>query len=396
MGIESDQLVFDYLSRVGDLAQQRGLPAATRMQLVAGLRAEIDAHRADTVPGVKRMLARLGTPEALVTAAGNGEPRPPSAAAHRPSWRGGGPAGTVPAPRDGRSGPGPALPGFLRKGTRPGAGAAEPEPTPGAAPPHLAGLDELGDADDPPDWWRVEPGPYGSESAPYGLEAGGPEARGPEETVHGFVGGIEIPEIWERPEEDGEGDGPPGKAGAEPAGKPGGKPGAKPGAKPSLPRLVLRRAIGRRGGPAAEPGPEAGAGAGAEAEVEAGPGPGDEPEAVPVSLWAWLSPVVALAVVLLLAGAVVGSWIALGGGWALAYVSRRLSRRETKFAVLGVPGIAVGGLTVWLWGRFDGRWGDPVAPGSLGQALLEGLPGAARGAAVVSAGFLLWRVRRSL
>src|SRR5205807_2007014 len=73
VGIESDQLVFDYLSRVGDLAQQRGLPAAARMQLVAGLRARIDAQKPDTVPGVKRMLARLGTPEAVVTAARTGD-----------------------------------------------------------------------------------------------------------------------------------------------------------------------------------------------------------------------------------------------------------------------------------------------------------------------------------
>lgn len=59
VGIESDQLVLDYLSRVGDLAQQRGLPAATRMRLVTGLRAEIDGSRADSVSGVKRTLARL-------------------------------------------------------------------------------------------------------------------------------------------------------------------------------------------------------------------------------------------------------------------------------------------------------------------------------------------------
>ncbi|WP_260636237.1 hypothetical protein [Streptomyces angustmyceticus] len=85
MGIESDQLVYDYLSRVGDLAQQRGLPAATRMRLVTGLRAEIDGQQADSVPGVKRVLARLGTPEAVVAAAGSADDRMPGA-----SW--GGPA----------------------------------------------------------------------------------------------------------------------------------------------------------------------------------------------------------------------------------------------------------------------------------------------------------------
>ncbi|MBL0804401.1 hypothetical protein G6539_30670, partial [Streptomyces albidoflavus] len=46
MGIESDQLVFDYLSRVGDLAQQRQVPAAERMRLITELRRDIDQRRA--------------------------------------------------------------------------------------------------------------------------------------------------------------------------------------------------------------------------------------------------------------------------------------------------------------------------------------------------------------
>ncbi|MCB5908217.1 hypothetical protein LIU39_12495, partial [Streptomyces sp. SF28] len=73
MGIESDQLVFDYLSRVGDLAQQRGLPSAARMRLVATLRADLAARLAaqktDSVSGVKRVLSRMGTPDAVVSAA---------------------------------------------------------------------------------------------------------------------------------------------------------------------------------------------------------------------------------------------------------------------------------------------------------------------------------------
>ncbi|MGW9174074.1 HAAS signaling domain-containing protein, partial [Streptomyces decoyicus] len=87
MGIESDQLVYDYLSRVGDLAQQRGLPAATRMRLVTGLRAEIDGQQADSVSGVKRVLARLGTPEAVVAAAGSADDRVPGASRGGPSAR---------------------------------------------------------------------------------------------------------------------------------------------------------------------------------------------------------------------------------------------------------------------------------------------------------------------
>ncbi|EHN77287.1 integral membrane protein, partial [Streptomyces coelicoflavus ZG0656] len=74
MGIESDQVVFEYLSRVGDVAQQRQLPSATRMRLVSELRNEIDRHRAkttvDSPAAVRRILDRLGEPDDIVTAAG--------------------------------------------------------------------------------------------------------------------------------------------------------------------------------------------------------------------------------------------------------------------------------------------------------------------------------------
>ncbi|WFB08857.1 hypothetical protein LRS74_18765 [Streptomyces sp. LX-29] len=75
MGIESDRLVYDYLSRVGDLAQQQGLPSRDRMRLVATLRARIDESRAgagaggDSAAGVKRILGRLGTPTEVVAQA---------------------------------------------------------------------------------------------------------------------------------------------------------------------------------------------------------------------------------------------------------------------------------------------------------------------------------------
>ncbi|MGW2406093.1 hypothetical protein ACWCXK_16360 [Streptomyces sp. NPDC001739] len=426
MGIESEQLVFDYLSRVGDLAQQRGLPPAARMRLVSGLRTQIEAQRADSVVGTKRMLARLGTPEALVEAAGGtpaaaGTPQPDPAppapsTSSTPSvssississarfgssarstardrldaltaWRDGLLAKAAPkeraaqkraadgagaangegratgdgAPRNGDR-PASGRRGLFTKGATFGKGAASgkvPGPRAGAPesapsvglPPHLAGADELGDGQDVPDWWRVEPGPYG-----------------PGETVPGFVGGIEIPEIWQHPKGD-------------PAGR-----------RPSL----------RKDGTEAD-GDADGEGAGARredgADGGADEGAGEDGAAVeaarPVPLRAWLSPVPALAVVLLVAGAVLGSWLALAGGWALAYVSRRLSPAEAKFAALGVPGTVVGGLLVWLWGRFDGRWGEPIAQGRLGQELIDALPGVVRAAAVASALFLLWRMRRA-
>ncbi|MFD8935445.1 hypothetical protein ACFV0R_09320, partial [Streptomyces sp. NPDC059578] len=83
MGIESDQLVFDYLSRVGDLAQQHQLPSSARMRLVADLRDEIDRRRskapADSPASVRRILSRIGEPGELVARAGSGDRSGPGA-----------------------------------------------------------------------------------------------------------------------------------------------------------------------------------------------------------------------------------------------------------------------------------------------------------------------------
>ncbi|WP_256337721.1 hypothetical protein [Streptomyces fradiae] len=77
MGIESDQLVLDYLSRVGDLAQQRQLSSGDRMRLVSQLRQEIEQQRtkaADSPGAVKRILGRIGSPEDVVREAGGRAP----------------------------------------------------------------------------------------------------------------------------------------------------------------------------------------------------------------------------------------------------------------------------------------------------------------------------------
>ncbi|MFI1307023.1 hypothetical protein [Streptomyces sioyaensis] len=384
MGIESDQLVFDYLSRVGDLAQQRGLDSGTRMRLVSGLRAELDGQRADSVSGVKRTLARLGTPEAVVEAAGGGGDRTPGVPGARTTPGDDRPAVPL-GPLSGRpSQPEPSRPtarerltGLARRsgltgkaplngkasagGAVPGPRDRAPDSAPAAGlPPHLAGADELGDGA-APDWWRVEPGPFG-----------------PGDSVPGFVGGIEIPEMWHRPASERppslRKDGAPAAEGDEEPDADGS--GAAPRGRP-LPRL-LRRALGRPPVPVVAP-----AGAGEPDEVVVAP-------ARPP-----LSPALTLAALLLVAGAALGSWLALAGGWGLAYASRRLSRPEAKFAALGVPGAVVGGLVVWLWGRFEGRWGAPIAHGRLGQEMLDGLPGMVRVAAVASALFLVWRMRRT-
>ncbi|MFJ7149462.1 hypothetical protein ACIQVT_14850 [Streptomyces sp. NPDC100445] len=338
MGIESDQVVYEYLSRVGDVAQQRQLPSATRMRLVSELRNEIDRSRArttvDSPAAVRRILERLGTPDEVVSAAdgtGGGPPPPGTAVPAQP------------ADREPTSGPGP---GPLEKGARgrwaravPRPRAAAPAPPPAAAsPPHLAPAHELGDAVAAPDWWRMSPG--------------GPLAD--LDPVPGFVGGVEIPELLRRPPEaDGTG---AGAAGAEDA-------------------------------------------KGAEAQV--GAGPGDDAVAgtvrrrrFPRPAAGWSNPLLLLAAAALVAGAVLGSWLPLGLGWLIAYGSRRLTPAETKWAVLVLPGTAVAAGLAWLWGRTEGRWGEPIAQGHLGDAVGETWPWVVRGAAVASALYLAWRSQR--
>ncbi|MFP1626333.1 hypothetical protein ACLB9X_14415 [Streptomyces sp. 5K101] len=336
MGIESDQLVYDYLSRVGDLAQQAQLPSGARMRLVSSLRGEIDKQRSrfggDSPAAVRRILGRLGAPETVVAAAaeegaGAGPSRAaPPASASAPS------VAPSAAASSGTGGRRPAMPrqrGW-RRVPRPRTDSAPREAA--ASPPHLAGTDELGPAGSEPDWWRIEPGPFG---------AG--------ERVAGFVGGVEVPEILRPP-------------------------------------------------PAEEPDAEAGPDAGSEAD----PDSGDEAaeEAAPVRRRWWLPRreggrpadlVLLLAAVLLLAGAALGSLLALAGGWLLAYGSRRLSPAQSKLAVAGLPGAAAAAGAVWLWGRINGHWGPAIPDDGMREALTGTWPWVLRGAAVGSALYLLWR-----
>ncbi|CAL9457866.1 hypothetical protein SUDANB58_02586 [Streptomyces sp. enrichment culture] len=360
MGIESDQVVYEYLSRVGDVAQQRQLPSATRMRLVAELRNEIDRHRSKTVvdspAAVRRILDRLGSPDEIVEAAGGtagtgGAPQEPVAA--------------VPAQREGREGEeggsapdgGPAGGERQRKGLRrvvPRPRPAAPPDTPPDAPspPHLAGAHELGDAAERPDrtgappggrgrdWWRVADR---GDGGPFGAGDG----------VPGFVGGVEVPELLKPPSPKGEEQA--ARAGAETAAPGTEKAAPAAEAPPAARRLRLPR-----------PWPEGGVG----------------------------SPLLLLAAALLVAGAALGHLVPLALGWLLAYLSRRLTPAEAKWAVLGLPGVVAAAGAVWLWGRTDGRWGEPIAQGHLGDAVAGTWPWVLRGAAVASALYLVWRARR--
>ncbi|MEU8707655.1 hypothetical protein [Streptomyces sp. NPDC048565] len=411
MGIESDQLVYDYLSRVGDLAQQQQLSSGARMRLVATLRGEIDRQRgtdgSDSPAVVRRIIGRLGAPGELVAAAaesGDGTVPLPSPRAN--AAKGAAESGGVPRARRGvlrkaasRKGASPgesakdstkeSARGSAKSGSKgsakKGAGGAaaasdggeEPAPDwPAASAPHMAGLDQAPSGAGP-EWWRIEPGPFG-EGAQGGQGAQGvPGAMGPGTAVPGFVGGLESPELFGLPgtprppgprapveaeepgsaEEDGE-DGEDGEAGEGGEGL--GEGVAAPGSRRRWrPRL-------RRGG-----------------------GGGEGAARPRLS-----NPLLLLAAALLVAGAVFGAWLALAGGWLLAYSSRKFSRAEAKWVAMGLPGVVVAGAFVWLWGRLEGRWGQPIAEGTLGDAVADVWPVVVRVAAVASALYLVWRARR--
>ncbi|MGW4217534.1 hypothetical protein ACWEJZ_11020 [Streptomyces bacillaris] len=410
MGIESDQLVYDYLSRVGDLAQQHQLSSGARMRLVSTLRREIDRQRAregaDSPAAVRRIIGRLGAPDELVGAAaesGAGEVPLPSArtgsGAGARTGSGAGSGAAVPRPRIGflRKGPktsaapeavgapdaseGPDTPtgrGSAPAGS-PGRDRAQAPDEPPAAPwphpsaPHVLGPDQQSTGDGGADWWRLEPGPFDAGTA-----------------VPGFLGGIEAPELLgRRPAEPaaaedeeadrkqaGKEDAGRKETGAAAGGKDDGEPGTEDGGDGgAAPRRALRipvpRPRRRKPAPVAAP-----------AAVAAAPRGG------------FAHPLLLLAALLLIAGVVTGSWIPLAGGWLIAYGSRTLSRTEAKWAALGLPGVVVAGALVWVWGRLDGRWGEPIEEGALREVLTGAWPVVVRVAAVASALYLVWRARR--
>ncbi|MEU9855704.1 hypothetical protein [Streptomyces sp. NPDC047974] len=339
MGIESDRMVFDYLSEVGDLAQQRHLPPGDRSALVAGLRDEIDRRRTtrgeESPTAVRGILGDLGTPDEVVTKA-----------ASRPGTPGAGSGAGSRAHAAAESGEG--------SGTAPAPAAAwwsetrEPAPEPStarAAVPHP----RPGDAD------------AGRGDRISGWATGGTAAADPD--VPGFFGGIEAPELFRPPE-------PEAEDAEEESGE------------ETAPRSRVRRAAGWLLSSRPKK-------AGVREEAP-------EEEAAPVRARGFAHPFLLLAAVLLIAGAAFGWLIALALGWLIAYGSRRLSPGQVKTAVFVLPGLAAAGGVVWLWGRVEGRWGEAVATGgdAMGQALAETWPWTLRAAALASAAYLLLRARR--
>lgn len=340
MGIESDQVVYEYLSRVGDVAQQQQLASGARMRLVSELRNEIDQRRAkasaDSPAAVRKIIARLGSPDDVVAAAGGGgapgspdTPGAPGVPSTGVPVQPSSPAG-YPTPTAPRA---PAVSGVT-------AGRPDSDPDPGSDDP-LAFPGPRTSGEPLPDWWLK--GPVGLESDP--------------DAVPGFVGGVEIPELLKSP-----------RAGAP-------RPKEKDGPSADTPPP---------GGEQAEAAGETG-----------GTQPRRRRRLVPLPSRKWSNPLLLLAAASLVAGAVLGSLLPLGAGWLIAYLSRRLTDRETKFAVLWIPGGAVAAGLVWLWGRSEGRWGEPVVAGHMNDAISETWPWVVRGAAVASALYLVWRSQRN-
>ncbi|MEU1787461.1 hypothetical protein ABZ553_16600 [Streptomyces sparsogenes] len=433
MGIESEQLVYDYLSRVGDLAQQGGLPSGDRMRLVAELRADIDRRRAsagtDSPAGVKRILAKLGTPADVVAAAGGrppaggapdggaagpgsaggtygsggpsrgaygtGEPRGAYGSGEPPRGTGAagmaraareklsglaersGLTGKVPTPRDGDAPAGrPGAPGESSSTGAPPAGASPGQPAAGHGnPPRVPSPARRSpSAASPPHLaGEDELGPRESNPDWWHVEPGPfaqPEQRdSPFGQVEGFTGGIEIPELLGMPTEADQEKDAKEAAGADPdqdAGAGAADGGGKEARRPGLLRRALRR---RRGGDA-------------EAAAEGAERTGS------------LSPLLLLAAALLVAGAVLGNLIVMAFGWVLAYSTRKLSRAEAKWAALGMPGLVAAVAMAWLWGRATGKWGEPIPQDGMKDALRAAWPVVVRSAAIASALFLVWRARR--
>ncbi|MFI1094499.1 hypothetical protein [Streptomyces sp. NPDC020917] len=349
MGVESDRLVLDYLSRVGDLAQT-AMPASQRMQLVAQLRNDIDRQRGraegDSPATVRRILGRIGTPDEVVEAAagssdgsGSGSASGSRAGSGSRSAQGRG-QGAGADPQDGVYGPyakrGPQVP-RARKSERDGGGEGRGD---------TAGRGRS--RDEEPDWWRTDP----SGRRP----RAGDELAG----LPGMTGGVFIPFDDEDLDEKDEPPARRARGAAKDAAADGGDDEEaydEEEAEAAPRRRTLRRGLRRVGS-------------------------------------GWGSPTLLLAAALLIGGAALGSLIALGLGWLLAYFSRALSRTQAKFAVLGIPGAAAAALVVWVWGRDAGKWGTPVAKGQMGHVFKDDYPTAVRLAAVATALYLLWRSRR--
>ncbi|SOD66093.1 hypothetical protein SAMN06297387_12464 [Streptomyces zhaozhouensis] len=339
MGIDEEKLVFDYLSRVGDLAHGTAMSSAERARLVNRLRDEIGRQRSGGAsdarsPSVKRILGRLGSPEDVVAEAAGSPPPAPARPTH-----------TAATSRPSASPAGPAWPSSAAS-ARP-APAPEP-PTPREAEPPAGARPEV------PARWPAEGRPRVA-----GWQ------QGSDEQIAGFSGGIDIPELMH----------PSGLAAPD-------EPGAATEAEltaAEAEREAAEAALARPVVEDADP-PRPRRGARLAKAVLAGRRRGGIVEL--------------LGVAALAGGAVFGSFPAMLAGWALAYWSPRLSPRAGQWATFGMPALVATGYGVWLMGRAGGYWGEALADGQANELLRDDWPTLLRLAGLASAAFLLFLARR--
>ncbi len=333
MGIESDQIVYDYLSRVGDLAQATSLTAAERSRLVAGLRQDIDGRRGDSsgaqraeASAVRKILSGLGTPDEVVRqAVHNGVPggEPDEDGAQRPAvpkpvpsipWRYTVSPADLPVP--------PEPPAPVGAGPGPGGGTGFAG---GGRPGGRSGVD----GPEMPGW-----------SASYSADFLGLEEE-PEPGVPG----------QRQPVEDDFG------AGAE------AEQEAAEAIAPDPRGSLLRRMLRPSGGSAA---------------------------AAPVPRGR-LPLVESLAALVLAAGAVLDLWYVVLLGWFFAYSARRLGLNTARVASIWIPVVAALVFGFQLYSQFHGHHlSTDAARSALTSAAGLWLRTSAGGSAL----FLAWRISR--
>ena len=362
MGVQSDQLVYDYLSRVGDLAQATTLTAAERARLVTTLRQTIDNRRGRESgsslraerAAMEKILAGLGSPAEVVRdAVHNGVPERPT--------RAGGRAEARPLPS------GPSVP----------AGPAVPSVPEQPGAPRI----ETGSGSGPDDWWRLSgerpPVPGDGFRDRIADALGSVPGTGPG-AVPGSAGGelpgwravydfdFLHPEVAEEraarvpeqrtSEEDDEEEGEDGKS-----------------ALPLVPAPARR--IWRRP-PPAPPAPLV---------VEV-PAPAPRPR---------LPLVETLALLVLAVAAVLGLWYLALAGWGLAYAGRRLGPRANHTAGLWLPLFVAVLCGLGLYAQVHGHpAGHPLTDARFKADLAATAALWLRLAAGASAAFLAWRISR--
>ena len=359
MGIESEQAVYDYLSRVGDLAQATSLTAAERARLVSELRETIDTRRGGTAgsstsgssrgeaSAVRKILSGIGSPDEVVRrAVHNGVPRASEGRSERGSERGGG---------GGYRGAGPSVPaqGGPRPGERAGSGA---------------GRGTEG-------WWSGE---WGAGTGAGGGGWIGSGGRGPDlEAAQASTGGL-----------------PGWQAAFEPDFI--APDGIDPATRVAVPP---QPSAADQDEDEAEPVGRAAAGPPRRSLLRRLLGP--PPVVAPVQTAAVAVPrsrlpmVESLAAVVLAGSAVLGLWYVALLGWLLAYTGRRIGRQAAHFAGLWLPLLAACAFGFRLYRQTHGQpAGHPLTDDQFKAALRSAVSLWLRVAAGCSAVFLAWRISR--